>query len=194
MGKKRRVLQDIFSTNALSSLRSPTLRSLLKNAKKLKTDAFYTVPYASVYRAREEQKRAEASYRTRNAEIETAWQAYPTTPRELKRTFKLDDEHWKIVKGSEADDGNEGVQNTNHGYENTKNDVMKHTTASKAKSQWGQHRGEVAVPGGAHNFYRQVHVCGECSRAYMLLDKARDIMYHDKEEDDEEQVRIHDSE
>lgn len=161
----------------------------MKNAKKLKTDAFYTVPYASVYRARQEQKRAEESYRTRNAEIETAWQAYPTTPRELKRNFKLDDEHWKLVNGSEAENSIEGGSKTNHGYENTKNDVMKHTTASQAKSQWGKHRGEVAVPGGAHNFYRQVHVCGECSRAYMLLDKARDIMYHDQEEDDQEQVR-----
>ena len=169
----------------LRKLKKSQMDSLLQNVRKLSTEADYTVPYASVYRARKERAAAEESYRSHNHEVETAWQAYPSTPREQRRKFQLDEDYWKLAKQDEVEHPTKGGSPEKPSA--PKNNASKQTASSTAKKDWGKQRGEVSVPGGANNFYRQVHVCGECSRAYMLLDKAREIMLSDKLEDEEKQ-------
>ena len=167
---------DVLSKQyeSVRRLKKGDMNDILGKAKKMSTNEYYSVPYASIYRAKSESETAEKSYRTRNKEIETAWQAYPTTPRELKRQFNLDDEYWNMVHGN-PEDPNSLVSGEPVDYSKTANDIMKHTAASKIKSEWKEKVGEVSVPGGTHNFYRRVNVCGECCRAYMLLDKAREV-------------------
>ncbi|GMI04272.1 hypothetical protein TrLO_g11513 [Triparma laevis f. longispina] len=168
---------------SVRKLKKGDMNDILGKAKKMSIKEYYSVPYASIYRAKTESQLAEASYRRNNTEIETAWQAYPTTPREHKRQFNLDEDYWKLAHG-ETEDPNSLSEPGAVDYSNTSNDVRKHTVASKIKSEWGEKIGEVQVPGGTQNFYRRVNVCGECCRAYMLLDKAREILHMDKDEEE----------
>ncbi|GMH55632.1 hypothetical protein TrST_g11590 [Triparma strigata] len=169
---------------SVRKLKKGDMNDILGKAKKMSTTEYYSVPYASIYRAKTESQLAEASYRKNNAEIETAWQAYPTTPREHRKKFNLDDEYWKLAHGDAEDPKSHEHIDGAPDWSNTSNDVRKHTVASKIKSEWGEKVGEVQVPGGTHNFYRRVNVCGECCRAYMLLDKAREILHKDKDEEE----------
>ena len=165
----------------LSRLKSKQLKSLLAEVTKVSPTDFSSLPFASIHRAKVESSSAETSYREKNTQIETAWQAYPSTPRDDRKKFNLDDEYWNLVN-PQNDDSLHVDPNLNADRAN--NAIRKHTAASKAKMEWATSVGEVPIPGGAGNFYRQVNVCGECCRAYMLLDKAREIMFKDKQDED----------
>ena len=75
------------------------MNGLLKDAAKIKVSDFASIPYASIIRAREERKHAGNQEKNRDELLETAWQKYPTTPREQKRTFNLDDQYWNVAGG-----------------------------------------------------------------------------------------------
>jgi len=171
---------------AISRLKKKQMNGLLRDANKISATDFAEIPYASIVRAREERKNADERAKGRVELLETAWQEYPSTPRENRKQFNLDDEYWKSLnsEGKNHDKNfNNNGRKKDRGFESkrvyTESTVKQDTEASKSRSEWAKTRGDVNVKGGTNAFYNNVLVCGECRRAYMLLDKARDLMQQD---------------